>query len=300
MNNFVASLNKILTNKNTVTIIGTFVGIFILYFGYTWRINQQVEQISVVVAKQNIQPRTRITSDMVETVSIAKVMYDKMMATNTSGASVIRNVTELNTAFENGAYSNINSLIPQGSVLIRNVNVVDRSGIPSSVLLKIKDGQIPYAFSINFNDTYGNAIMDGMYVNIYMKATSDDGKPMIGMLLKDVKVLAVLDSSGKDVFENTEEDRTPTTLIFGVNENLHLLLRKANYLTENDVSLIPVPVIKSISDEDYRGSIQVTSSYLKEFIESKTADVPEDELPDLDLDLDKNTTDKSKTDTKDK
>lgn len=277
MNNFVASLKKFITNKNTVTILGTLVGIAILYFGYNWRINQQVEQISVVVAKQNIQPRTRITTDMVETIQIAKVMYDKMMSSNTAGASVIRSTAELNSAFENGAYANVNSLIPQGSVLIRNVNVVDRSKIPSSVLLKIDEGQIPYAFSINFADTYGNAIMDDTYVNIYMKAEDDTGKPMIGMLLKDVKVLAVLDSSGRDVFENTEENRTPSTLIFGVSEDLHLLLRKANYL---NVELIPVPVVESISDDEYEGAVEVTSSYLRQYIEDRTVNVPEDQLTD--------------------
>lgn len=279
MNNFVASLKKLLTNKNTVTIIGALVGIAVLYFGYSWRINQQVEQVQVVVAKQTIQPRTKITSDMVETISIAKVMYDKMQGAYGTGQSVIRGAYELNN-FENGAYSNVNALIPQGSVLIKNVNVIDRAKVPSSVLLKIPEGQVPYSFAINYADTYGNAIMDGMYVNIYMKATNNDGKVMIGKLLKDVKVLAVLDSSGRDVFENTEEARTPATLIFGVSEDLHLLLRKASYLSNENVSLIPVPVTASVSDDDYKGSIEITSSYLREFIEQKTVDVPVDELPD--------------------
>jgi len=215
---------------------------------------------------------------MVETISIAKVMYNKMQGEYGSGQSVMRYSNELDT-FENGAYSNVNALIPKGSTLIKNVNVVDRNKIPSSVLLKIPEGQVPYAFSINYSDTYGNAIMDGMYVNIYMKAIGTDGKTMIGKLLKDVKVLAVLDSSGRDVFENTVENRTPSTLIFGVSEELHLLLRKANYLSQYSVDLIPVPVVASVSDEDYKGSIEVTSSYLKTFIEERTIDVPLDQLP---------------------
>ena len=278
MNNFAASLKRFFSNKNTVTIIGVLVGIAVLYFGYNWRVNQQVEQVTVLVAKQNIQPRAKITSDMVETVSIARVMYDKMMGNYGGGISVLRSSGEL-SSFTDGAYANVNSLIPAGTPLIRNVNIVDRSKIPSSVLLKVDKGQIPYAFSINFNDTYGNAIMDGMYVDIYMKAVNDDGKPMIGKLIQNVKVLAVLDSSGQDVFENTEETRTPATLIFSVDEDLHLLLRKANYLGSNSVELIPVPVTESISDEDYKGTVEITSSYLREFIESRTIDVPEDQLP---------------------
>ena len=281
MNNFADSLKRFLTNKNTVTILGVLVAIVVLYIGYTWRINQQVEQVTVLVAKQNIQPRTKITEDMVETISIARVMYNKMMGTYGSGVSVLRYTSELEL-FNDGAYSNINALIPAGSPLIKNVNVVDKNKIPSSVLLKIDKGQVPYAFSINFSDTYGNAIMDGMYVDIYMKAIEDTGKTMIGKLLKDVKVLAVLDASGRDVFENTEEKRTPATLIFSVDEDLHLLLRKANYLTRNSVELIPVPVTQSISDDEYNGSIEITSSYLREFIESRTIDVPLDELPEND------------------
>lgn len=278
MNNFAATLKRILTNKNTVTILGVLVGIAVLYFGYTWRINQQVEQVTVLVAKQNIQPRTKITSDMVESVSIARVMYDKMMGNYGGGVSVLRNTSEI-SSFTDGAYANVNSLIPAGTPLIRNVNVVERAKIPSSVLLKIDKDQVPYAFSINYSDTYGNAIMDGMYVDIYMKANDDSGKAMIGKLVQDVKVLAVLDSSGRDVFENTEENRTPATFIFSVDEDLHLLLRKANYLSRNSVELIPVPVTESVSDEDYEGTVEITSSYLREFIESRTINVPEDQLP---------------------
>lgn len=281
MNSFGDSLKRFLSNKNTVTILGVLVAIAVLYFGYNWRINQQVEQVTVLVAKQNIQPRTKITKDMVETVSIARVMYNKMMGNYSGGVSVLRNTNEL-TSFTDGAYSNVNSLIPAGTPLIRNVNIVNRSKIPSSVLLKIDKGQVPYAFSINFKDTYGNAIMDGMFVNIYMKAIDDTGKTMIGKLLQDVKVLAVLDSSGRDVFENTDENRTPATLIFSVDEDLHLLLRKANYLSRYSVELIPVPVTESVSDEDYKGSVEITSSYLREFIESRTINVPLDELPEND------------------
>lgn len=278
MNNFAASLKRFFSNKNTVTILGVLVGIAVLYFGYTWRINKQVEQITVVVAKQDIQPRTKITSDMVETISIARVMYDKMVGEYGSGVTVLRSLSELNS-FTDGAYANVNSLIPKGTPLIRGTNVVERSKIPSSVLLKIDEGQVPYAFSINYSDTYGNAIMDGMYVNIYMKATDSSGKIMIGKLLQNVKVLAVLDSSGRDVFENTAESRTPATFIFSLDEDLHLLLRKAKYLS---VELIPVPVTESVSDEDYEGTIEITSSYLRNYIEERTVDVPLDELPEVD------------------
>ena len=132
-------------------------------------------------------------------------------------------------------------------------------------------GQVPYAFSINYSDTYGNAIMDGMYVNIYMKAVNDDGKTMIGKLVQDVKVLAVLDSSGRDVFENTEEERVPAYMLFGLPEDLHLLFRKALYLgTVSEVEITLVPNTSDLTDEDIE---EINSEEIRTHIEERTKSV---------------------------
>lgn len=275
MNKSGNALKRFLTNKNTVTILGVLVGAAVLIFGYQYRVNSQIEQVTILVAKQDIQPKTKITESMVETVSIAKALYDKMIGSYGEGVSVLRNASELNT-FNEGAYSNVNSLIPKGTALIRNTNVVEESKIPSSVLKKVNKGEVPYGFSIDYNDTYGNAIMPDMYVDIYMKYTNEEGKIVIGKLLENVKVLAALDSSYRDVFENTSEQRTTSIFFFSLTEDYHLLLRKARYLS---VDLIPVPVTASVSDEDYEGTLRISSSELKQYIEDKTVNVTLDELP---------------------
>ena len=110
--------------------------------------------------------------------------------------------------------------------------------------------------------------------------TEDADKIMLGKLIENVKVLAVKDRNGKHVFENSDEERVPSIIIFAVPEDMHLLLRKATYLSnirEISAELIPVPTTESYSSEP--GAIRLASTALKNFIELNTGTVPVDELP---------------------
>ena len=70
--NLKTSMKKFLGNKNTVTILGVVLCLIILYIGYNWRINSQVELVQVPYAKETIQPRTYITEDMIAIKSVPK------------------------------------------------------------------------------------------------------------------------------------------------------------------------------------------------------------------------------------
>ena len=88
---------------------------------------------------------------------------------------------------------------------------------------------------------------------------------MIGKLIADLEVVAVKDYSGKDVFENTEEDRQAAYFIFGLDEEIHILLRKATYLSA--VELIPVPHGGTVTSE---GETRVSTEYLRNYINANT------------------------------
>ena len=133
----------------------------------------------------------------------------------------------------------------------------------------IEDG---FAFT-----TYGNSIFPGNYIDIYLKAqnaqaegesivTSD--KIMVGKLLENVKVLAVLDSDGKNVFANLDEKGVPSMMIFAVPSEYYILLNKAKYLRSVNTTLIPVPTDESLKDEP--GELQLSSNDLKDYINNIT------------------------------
>ena len=265
MNNITASVQRFMKNKNTVTILGIVIILIILYIGYSTQINNAVQPVSVPVATETIQPRTEITSDMVETIDMPSVSIKENVIVNRN--NII------------GKYSNINAVIPKGSMFYTDA-VISKSELPDSVFVKVKKGDVVYNFPVDMESTYGNSIYPGNKIDIYMKTgNGEDEKVMLGKLVKNVEVLAVKDSSGKNVFENTEEDRTPARLIFGVPEDITLLLRKASYMESLGVELFPVPHGGKVSTE---GATEVSTQQLADYIDAHAVNIPVTETNDVD------------------
>lgn len=256
MNNIKISITRFLKNKNVVTILGIIIVMVVLYVGYNMQLNSQTSPVDVPVAKSNIQPREQITRDKVEIISMPRVGVP---------SNVIRAVSQIV-----GKYANVNAVIPQGSMFYNGV-VVDASDLPDSSYTQVKEGDVPYNFAVDMDTTYGNSMFPGNKIDLYMKAESDDGQVMVGKLVENVEILAVKDRNGKDVFENTDEDRTPAYFIFGVEEEIHILLRKAEFMSTNNIEVFPVPHGGNV---DESGKTQVSTQYLKEFINSKTVNIP--------------------------
>lgn len=255
MNNLTMSLKKFFKNKNTITIIGIMAIILLLYLGYRYQINSAVSPVSVPVAATTINPKEEITSDMITYVEVSPIVINK---------NVIRDRSQIV-----GKYANVNTVIPEGSMFYNNVTV-DKSELPGTNI-EVDEGQVPYNFGVNMETTYGNAITPDSYIDIYMKAVNDDEQLMVGKLIANIKVLSVIDSSGKDVFGSVDETRTPAYLIFGVVDEINILLRKASYLSS--VELFPVPHGYEFKGED---ATSVSSQTLKDYINSHS--VPNDEI----------------------
>ena len=258
MNNFLRSVTKFFKNKNTITILGVIAIIVILYFGYTYQINNQVKPTRVPVAATTIQPRTKITTEMIKYIEVpasaisANVMFDQ------------NEIIKL--------YSDYNTVIPEGSMFYTDV-LTTAEEMPDSAFVDIKEGDIPYQFAVNMETTYGNSIFPGNQIDLYMKATNEKGEIMVGKFLENVEVLAVKDSAGNHVFENKVENRTPAYIIFGVKYDVNILLLKAKFLSE--VEVFPVPHGAWVGTE---GQIQVSSEELRNYINEKTVMLSDSQL----------------------
>jgi len=252
MNNVLISIKRFVRNKNTVTIIGVLIILGVLYWGYTSQIEKAVEPRQVPVANVTIQPRTEIKHNMVTVIEMPTI-------------AVPSNIL-LYSANIVGMWSNVNSVIPKGSMFFNDV-LVEKNKLPDSAFVEVKKGETPYAFPVTIDTTYGNSIFPGNKIDIYMKAEDTSGKIMVGKLVENIEVLAVKDSSGKHVFENTEAERSPSNLVFGVKEEIHILLRKASYMQNFGVVLFPVPHGGVAPVE---GQTQVSTQYLKDFINANT------------------------------
>lgn len=256
MNNIVNVFKRFLKNKNIVTIVGVIVILALLYFGYSSQINNAVNPVSVVVAAETIQPRTKITEDMVKTIDVPNISVTK---------DVLKNKYDVVDK-----YSNVNTMIPEGSMFFKQ-SVIREEELPDAAFIKVKKGEVVYSFRVNTETTYGNSIFPGTYVDIYMKTGNGNNEQiMIGKLLKNVEVLSVKDSSGKAVFESTSDNRTPSMMLFGLSEYNNLLLKKASYI--NGVELYIVPSSTASSGD----KTEVSTQQLVDYINAHAVDLPTD------------------------
>lgn len=261
--NMSITIKKFFTNKNTVTVVGVLLAVVVLYVGYNYRIKSAINPITVPYATQSIPARTKITSDMIGSIEVPPAMIK---------GNAITSVSQIV-----GKYTNVNTTIPKGS-LFYGGSVVSQSDLPDSIIYNYQDGYVLVNMSVTTSTTYGNKVYPGNYIDIYLKAvnkidednmTSDTkDKIMVGKLLQNVKVLDVVDANGDSVFEDPENVKTPSQIIFAVPEEYHILLRKAMYLRTYEVTLIPVPTAESTKENP--GEVSIANESLKDFINKVT------------------------------
>lgn len=257
------SIKKVLTNKNTVTVLGIILAFVILYVGYNYRVKAAINPIKVPYATQTISPKTKITSDMIGSIDVPPSMLK---------GSPITNANQIV-----GKYVSPDTIIPQGSLFYSNA-VVSQSDLPDSIIYDYQEGWVLVNMSVTTQLTYGNKMYPGNYIDIYLKAvnrideeniTADtQDKIMVGKLLQNVQIIDVLDANGDSVFANMQDVKTPSQMIFAVPEEYHILLRKAMYLRTYEVTLIPVPTAESIKENP--GEVAIANEALKDFINRVT------------------------------
>ena len=263
MNNIGVGFKKFFANKNTVTVVGVVLAIIVLYVGYNTRVKNAINPVSVPYALKTISAGTQIKEELIGTIEVPPAMLKGEVITKKA------DVVDM--------YSAIDSVIPEGS-LFYGRSVVSKESLPGSIILDYPKNYVLYNLSVDMASTYSNSIVPGNYIDIYLKAqnaqaegenivTSD--KIMVGKLLENVKVLGVYDGNGQSVFANTEENRTPSQVIFAVPEEYHILLRKASYLRAYDSEIIPVPTNESL--EKKPGDVKISNDDLKNFINRVTA-----------------------------
>lgn len=259
------NLNKFLKNKNTVTILGVLLCLLILYIGYTSRLNAKTKLIDVYYAKETIQPKTLITEDMVGKTSVPQAFIK---------GTFYQKYNDIV-----GKYSNYNTMIAEGSLFYSDL-LVDESNLPDAILYDVNEGERVVSFPVTMESTYGNSIMPGNKVDVYVKIIDDKGKIIYGQFYEKIEVLGVKDSSGKNVFENTEETRTPSYIYFSLEEAKYLLFSSLQYVQDfysnYEIEIVLVPNTVEFKAEEATAT-EVTSEFLYDFTLDKLQQIDEQE-----------------------
>lgn len=277
MNNFMMSMKRFFSNKNVVTIIGVVIVLALLYWEYNSKINKAVNPVRVPVAASDLQPQQEITSDDINWIDVPSVAKDDDALTNSS--SIV------------GKYVGVNSMIPKGSMFYKSA-IVEKSDLPGSWLTELKEDEIPSYFRVDLISTFSNSIEPEDYVDVWMKAEDEEGLVMFGKLIENIKIIAVKDGQGQDVFKSSNEVGTPALLYYGLEPDYFVMLQKAPYIQGVELAVIPhggaVPKM---------GDVEVSSDYLRDYIDANTLAIPENEDNGIDV-TDKDKKDNNKDDKK--
>jgi len=273
MNSTSIKIKRFFQNKNTVVLLCAIIGVIVLYVGYNMRIQSAIEPVSIPYAKVTIQPRTKITDDMIGYMEVASAAVDKM------GDNIIicdKDSEKSNSCADKlmGKYSNINTMIPQGSMFY-NSAVVSEDSLPDSSVYKVPKGEVLYYMTVNMASSYVNSIVPGGYIDLYVRTGQNSTAAVqVGKFIENIKVLAVKTSDGLDVFENSDEQRVPHYVIFSIPKEQHTYLLMASKL---GLEVIPVPINVSLID-DMPETSQITSMAIIEYITSLGEEFMQDEI----------------------
>ncbi len=255
MGNIITTLKRFLANKNTVTIIGVLLGLVVLFIGYNYRVNNAVETQVIPYATRTITATSEITKDAVSTMEVLR----STVKDNTAIISNINSVLNTNETYCASDRSNI----PAGSFFYTE-QVIRCEDVANNALKRMPDDYRAVNLPVDLQDTYGNSMYPGDFIDIYAKMDID-GKLFYGEFITKLPILDVRDSNGRSVFYGNNQNTTPALLLFACPKELYELLSSAILLGTSKVELIPVPGNARYTSEE--GETEITSEFIRDRIE---------------------------------
>ncbi len=256
MGNLSATIKRFLSNKNTVTILAVLAGVIVLWWFYNDRVNKAITTISIPYAIEAIDTGKKIEDDNIERKEITQ--------STLKDSDIITDVSQLE-----GKYVCTGTSIPKNGFFYAS-QICDKKESPNAIFEGIPEGYTIYTLSVNNEMTYANSIMSGDYIDLYLQAVDDNGQVLYGPLIESIEVLSVRDSSGRDIFWDTEAGDS-AFMLFAVPDEYHQLLKVSELITGNSIKVTPVP--RSASYTQNPGETQVASETLYNFIMSKAAQI---------------------------
>ena len=264
MGNIMLKLKRFLGNKNTVTILCVVAGVAVLLIGYNYRVSQAVQPVNVPYALKRMEPKSKVEADNVGTIKVSGAFVEQTQNLITSKQYIIGSEW----------YVNYDTVIPEGGLFYKS-QLVKKDDIPDTAFDDIPDGSTIFSLSVDSHSTYGNSIMPGNFIDLYLKATDDNGKVIFGKFIESIKVLSVRDSSGNDVFSDSEVQRSSGELLFAVKDDLFMLLSEASFV--GGITIVPVPRNAAYRNEgDTENGTQVSKQELVDYILEKVSELSDE------------------------
>lgn len=260
------NIKRFFSNPNTLTFLLIIALIIVIYVIYSYMITAAIKPSSLPYATEKLKEKTEITTNMIGKVDISGTFISN------DGDNLIQNKNKIIGKYVQKGYT-----ISQNSFFY-NEALTNETVSEETWLTNIPDGYTIYKLETDFHKSYGNSIMSGNYIDIYLQAEAgfatkdgmkiDEKQRLIyAQFVKSIQVLGVVDNNGLDVFLNTQDGQQPAPryIYFSVPIEIFELLNKANML---GCKFIPVPRNAGYSENP--GETEIANKTLQAMIENQS------------------------------
>ena len=249
-----------LSNKNTITILIVLIGVVAIYFVYDNQVKSTTDTIMVYYVKDNVPANTQLKEEQLDKVSVNKSLTKTYKG-------LITNLSQIMDGDGKYYYVNYDHALSAGQLLSKN-DLIAASEKPANKMYGFDEGKKPFEINVDLNLTQGNSIAPGNSVDLWIQGGNleDEETIIFNKFIENLEVIDVVDNNwlttaGKDSQE-------PKFLITAVDEEIWLLLNKAERLQGYSFKLIPVVRDKAYDPET---PTTVVSEGIKNIIEANTS-----------------------------
>lgn len=211
-------------NKKAMSYLGLGSLLLINILGFKIAVDKSIDLVDVVVAKEVIRPRTKISEDMIEVKQVPRVYLNENILQ--SKDDVI------------GKYTEIESIIPKGG-FIDNTMIFDELDLPDFPSLKLKENQNVFSLPTDLVKSSGNSLTNNQRVDLHVTIPVKKENPISDILLRSVRIINVVDRKGNDMRES--DSKVPSVINLAINEEYISLLKTASEIGSIDLYATAYP-----------------------------------------------------------
>lgn len=253
MGSLVGTIKRFLGNKNTVTILAVIAGVIVLWYFYNYRVNQAITTIKIPYAIERIDTGKKIETDNID--------YREITSSTTRKSDIVTNINELTDK-----YICTGTSIPKDGFFFKS-QICEKEQIKNSVFENVPENYTVYKLSVDNRATYGNSILPGDYIDLYVRTKDSDGKAIFAPLIESIEVRTVLDSSGRDIYWDSSAGTAALLLFVVPNEYLKLFELADMY------SISIIPIARNASYTQNPGETKIANQELYNYIISKSSGI---------------------------
>lgn len=190
--------------------------VIINFLVFNIALKKEINLIELPVVNTTIYPRSKISEEDISFIEVPKSFINENMYSDKD--EII------------GKYSDIQTHLPTSSPFYKEV-LFDEKDLPDYPSILLNDDQVVYTINSDLVKLSGNSIVMNQKVDIYTTLVRRNEKPIVDLLVSQVRVIGVKDKAGLDV-THPESSKVPHIVLLALNKDIMPIVRSCDEIAE--------------------------------------------------------------------